>query len=566
VAFTMITVTRSYKTAAGRPAAGTVKFTPSNPMVNGPTVISAPVVGTLDRAGLLSLPVAANNDPATDPVGSYYTVVESLTGQPSRSYAVVVPYNAAAGTVDLSTLSTITVPAGSVGGGSGGTVSLPATMLHRVAQTSSGYPSRPTPGYVDWFGTTDPGAALLFGDTWTQIPVTAPNAPTIGTATGGNAQASVVFTAPTWNGGATITSYTATSTPGSLTATGSSSPLTVTGLTNGTSYTFKVKATNSVGAGPDSAASNSVTPTGGGGGATVPGAPTIGTATAGDTTATVAFTAPGSNGGSAITSYTVTSTPGSITGTGSSSPITVTGLTNGTAYTFKVAATNGVGTGTQSAASNSVTPTGSGTALTDTFTGTNGAAWSSTVWNTQPASPNIFASGWTIQNNHGRISGTSAGSFESTGRQFNLPDSANWRVRAHIVTPPTVSGWEFQLVLQATTWSATSFLPETGYVVRGTGGAYAVLKYVSGATTVLQSTTLLDATDRWIDAKVVGGVFSIKAWTGLLSDAPASYTTLTNTTPLTGTGKAGIYFAAAGGEVGLTQIDIDDVLVDNNPA
>ena len=48
----------------------------------------------------------------------------------------------------------------------------------------------------------------------------------------------------------------------------------VTGLTDGTTYTFKVAALNAIGTGPDSAASNAVTP------ASVPGAPTIGTATA----------------------------------------------------------------------------------------------------------------------------------------------------------------------------------------------------------------------------------------------------------------------------------------------
>jgi hypothetical protein len=119
-----------------------------------------------------------------------------------------------------------------------------------------------------------------------------------------------------------------------------------------------VKATNAIGTGPESAASNSVTPTAG---ATAPGAPTIGTATAGNAQATVTFTAPASDGGSAITSYTATSTPGNITGTcngASCTQITVTGLTNGTAYTFKVKATNAIGTGPESAASNSVTPTG----------------------------------------------------------------------------------------------------------------------------------------------------------------------------------------------------------------
>ena len=91
---------------------------------------------------------------------------------------------------------------------------------------------------------------------------------------------------------------------------------------------------------------------------TVPGAPTIGTATvASGTSASVPFSAPacaGYPGG--ITGYTATSTPGCVSQTGVSSPLVVSGLTTGTAYTFKVKATNATGTGAQSAASNSVTP------------------------------------------------------------------------------------------------------------------------------------------------------------------------------------------------------------------
>jgi hypothetical protein len=100
--------------------------------------------------------------------------------------------------------------------------------------------------------------------------------------------------------------------------------------------------------------------------AVAPGAPTIGTATAGNGQATVSFTAPASNGGATISAYTVTSSPGGFTSTGSSSPVTVTGLSNGTAYTFAVNAINSAGTSAASAASNSVTPVGS---QTISFTG-----------------------------------------------------------------------------------------------------------------------------------------------------------------------------------------------------
>ena len=82
---------------------------------------------------------------------------------------------------------------------------------------------------------------------------------------------------------------------------------------------------------------------------TVPGAPTNVVATTGNTTASVAFTAPTNNGGSVITGYTVTSNPGNITATGATSPINVTGLMNGTAYTFTVVATNAVGNSVASA-------------------------------------------------------------------------------------------------------------------------------------------------------------------------------------------------------------------------
>ncbi|WAC71685.1 YHYH protein [Roseateles sp. SL47] len=90
--------------------------------------------------------------------------------------------------------------------------------------------------------------------------------------------------------------------------------------------------------------------------ATAPGAPTIGAATAGNASASIAFSAPSSNGGSAITGYTATctATGSTLTGSGTSSPITVSGMTNGSGYTCSVTASNAVGT---SAASGTVTVT-----------------------------------------------------------------------------------------------------------------------------------------------------------------------------------------------------------------
>ena len=90
-----------------------------------------------------------------------------------------------------------------------------------------------------------------------------------------------------------------------------------------------------------------------------PAAPTIGTATDLTTggSVSVAFTAPSDTGSTAITSYSSLSTPGSLSSSNSASPITATGLTNSTAYTFQVRATNSAGTGPYSGASNSVTPT-----------------------------------------------------------------------------------------------------------------------------------------------------------------------------------------------------------------
>lgn len=91
-------------------------------------------------------------------------------------------------------------------------------------------------------------------------PLKNPNAPTIGTATGGDASASVAFTPPANVGGSAISAYYAVSNPDRVTVSGATSPINVTGLTNGTAYTFAVWALNTYGPGSFSGTSNSVTP------------------------------------------------------------------------------------------------------------------------------------------------------------------------------------------------------------------------------------------------------------------------------------------------------------------
>ncbi len=205
-------------------------------------------------------------------------------------------------------------------------------------------------------GLTFTGVSVVGGVTF----VLPPDAPIIGTATAASAtSATVTFTAPDNNGGETITSYTAVSSPGGLTGSVSQSgsgTITVTGLAVDTPYTFTVYATNSAGVSNNSSASNQITLT-----ASVPDAPTIGTSTAtGFTTATVTYTAPTNNGGATITSYTAVSSPGGLTGSVSQSgsgTITIYGLTQDTNYTFTVYATNSVGNSSNSSASNQITTT-----------------------------------------------------------------------------------------------------------------------------------------------------------------------------------------------------------------
>ncbi|MDQ2831318.1 MAG: fibronectin type III domain-containing protein, partial [Chloroflexota bacterium] len=211
-------------------------------------------------------------------------------------------------------------------------------------------------------------------------PLGLPSAPTGVGAAVSPLGMSVAFTPPRATGGAPVTGYTVTSSPGGITATGTTSPIMVTGLTNGVSYTFTAHATTSAGNGPESAPSNAVTWVN----STALSPPLYPSAAAGNQQATVSFLPPLDDGGSPVTSYTVTSSPGGITATGTTSPIVVCGLTNGVSYTFAVIAATAKGT-SQPSQSNAVTPSASYGPPNDDFanaqpiSGTSGAVTGANV-------------------------------------------------------------------------------------------------------------------------------------------------------------------------------------------
>ncbi len=217
--------------------------------------------------------------------------------------------------------------------------------------------------------TLDIGQPIMFQEVWSALPTIAkltvlapvsgaPGAPAIVVVTRGNTQAAVTFTPPSDSGSSPITGYTVTSRPaGGVDSNAGSTNLThiITGLVNGTAYTFTVSATNSAGTGAPSTPSSAVTP------ATGPDAPTNVIATAVDVQAVqaiVTFAAPASDGSSAITGYTVISSPaGAIdSNTGSTGRShKMAGLVDGNNYSFTVVASNQIGTSPQSAPSNSIT-------------------------------------------------------------------------------------------------------------------------------------------------------------------------------------------------------------------
>ena len=429
-------------------------------------------------------------------------------------------------------------------------------------------------------------------------PVGAPGAPTsiVASYTAGTTEASVAFTAPSNNGGAAITGYTVTSNPGGLTASGASSPLVVTGLSMNQAYTFTVVANNGS-ASAASAASNSITTI-----PVVPSAPLnlVASSTASGT-ASIAFDVPASDGGAAITNYVVTSNPAGGTGSGSASPIAVSGLTDGISYTFTLVATNSAGDSPASAASNAVTPVGASQPVTNVVASyTAGTTQASIAFDAPSNNGGAAITGYTVTSNPGGLTATGASSpLVVTGLSMNqaytftvVANNGSASVASaasnSITTVPVAPSAPLNLVASSSASGTASIAFDvpasnggaaiTNYVVTsnpagGTGSGNASPIAVSGLTDGIEYTFTLVATNSAGDSpasaasNAVTPVGAPQAPTNVVATYTAGYTsaTITFTAP-TNTGGlpiTGYTVTSSGTSVIVTPGTTTSIVVEN---
>ena len=297
----------------------------------------------------LSPPASTPSTPAT-PTASNITATGATlawTAPTSNGGAAITGYIVQYRPTTSSTWQSVTVTAPTTSTTLTGLASDTGYTFRVTAQNSAG---------------NSPASATSTLTTLTAAP-SAPAAPTASsiTATG----ATVSWTAPASNGGATITRYIVEYRPAtatawqSVTVTAPTTSKKITGLMNNTGYVYRVTAQNSAGTSPASATSTLTTliapPS-------QPLAPFVSNITA--TSATLMWTPPTSNGGAAITGYivqyrpTTSSTWQSVTVTTPTTNTTLTGLTNNTGYVFRVTAQNSAGNSPASAGTRSRTQTG----------------------------------------------------------------------------------------------------------------------------------------------------------------------------------------------------------------
>ncbi|MFL6034592.1 MAG: fibronectin type III domain-containing protein, partial [Gaiellaceae bacterium] len=427
-------------------------------------------------------------------------------------------------------------------------------------------------------------------------PTTVPGAPTLTSATGGNNSVSLGWSAPASNGGLAVTGYnvyrgTASGGEILLTTLGNVTSYTDNGAVNGTTYYYEVAAANAVGQG---ALSNErfATPTSG---ATAPTAPALNSATAGNASVSLSWTAPASNGGSAITSYRVyrgTASGGEtfLATIGNVVSFNDTGLTNGTAYFYKVTAVNAVGESATSA-ERSATPAGAPSA--PTLTATAGNASVGLSW-TAPAANGSAITSYKLYR------GTSSGGetlFTTLGNvtSYNDTSAANGTTYYYVVSavngigegatsgegsamPATTPGAPTlnsavpgnSVTLSWSAPSANGGMGVTGYrIYRGTtSGGETFMASVGLVTTYTDTTTISGTTYYFkvtaLNAMGEGSMSNELSATPTLGADTAAPSTPTNVTaPLVGTSQVVVGWTASTDNVGVTGYRVfrDGVLV-----
>ena len=333
--------------SSGGGATGTTSGSLSPMVVSGLTngsTYSCTVHGTNAVGNSLESPASASTIPATTPAVPAQPTVTRGDGQ--ISVVFVAPANGGS-TITGYTAACSSGDGGTFGSHAGGTSPIVVDALTNAKTYTC------TVAATNAEGTSGPSAPSA-----SAVPGLVPSAPAQPTVTHGNASISVGFSAPSSDGGSVIIAYSAscTSSDGGTggSNTGATSPIVVSTLTNGKTYTCAVFASNVNGPGNASPSSATTVP------ATTPGAPAQPTVTHGNASISVAFVAPVSDGGSAITGYTAACTPTTTgtpgTSTGATSPVLVSALTNGSAYTCVVHATNAEGSGSDSIGSASTIP------------------------------------------------------------------------------------------------------------------------------------------------------------------------------------------------------------------
>jgi hypothetical protein len=406
------------------PAPPATPPSPPSPPVIPPTVASPPAgVSGLSGDGQVALAWSAPASTGGDPITGY----------------TVTPYigGAAQGATTFSSASTSQTISGLING---------TTYTFTVAAITDA-------------GTSAPSAA--------SAPVTPAGAPSTPTAVSGVASASQValaWSAPSSTGGDPITGYMVTPFIGAVAQAATTFPSaatsqTITGLTNGTTYTFTVTAITNAGMSAPSAASPPVTPV------TVPSTPTGVSGLSGDGQVALTWSAPSSTGGDPITGYTVAPFIGGVAQAATTFPSaatsqTMTGLSDGTAYTFTVTAITSVGSSTPSAPSAPVTPAGA----PSTPTGVSGLSGNGQVtlsWSAPSSTGGDPITGYTVTPFIGGVAQL-ATAFPSAATSQTISGLTNGTAYTFTVTAITNAGMSVPSAPSAPVTPVTAPSPPTG--------------------------------------------------------------------------------------------------------